>query len=109
MLAFVALVWVFSVTVVSAGAVRVARHRAYGAADLAALAAASRAAEGSAVACRRAAVVAEGVGGRLSSCVVRGAVADVEVLVAVRLPAPVGRVRFVSRARAGPQALNGVS
>lgn len=104
-----ALVWVFSVTVITAGGIRAARHRAYGAADLAALAAASRAAEGSAAACRRAAVVAEGSGGRLASCTVRGAVADVEVAVAVRLPAPVGRVRFVSRARAGPQTPDGVS
>lgn len=108
-LAFAALVWIVAVTVISAGGVRAARHRAHGAADLAALAAAAKAAEGGAAACRRAAVVAQGAGGRLSSCAVRGSVADVEVAVIVRLPAPLGRMHLISRARAGPQRLDGVS
>nr|WP_281275944.1 Rv3654c family TadE-like protein [Thermomonospora umbrina] len=102
-LAFMALIWVFGVAVLTAGGVRVARHRAHAAADLAALAAAATAGEGQQGACRQAAQIAEGAGGRLASCVVQGALADVRVAMTVRLPAPLGRVRLVSRARAGPQ------
>ncbi|WP_182704068.1 Rv3654c family TadE-like protein [Thermomonospora cellulosilytica] len=108
-LALMGLIWVMGVAFMAAGGVRAARHRAYGAADLAALAAASRAVEGPEPACRRAAEVAEGWGARLSSCAVRGMVADVEATVTVRLPDPFGSLRFVSRARAGPQGQEGVS
>lgn len=107
-LAFMGLIWFVAVVVMMAGGVRVARHRAYAAADLAALAAASRAAEGSTDACRRARIVAAASGGRLSACELRGAIAEVAVTVVVRVPAPVGVVRLDSRARAGPAGPEGV-
>ncbi|SEO42445.1 Rv3654c family TadE-like protein [Actinacidiphila rubida] len=70
----------------------VARHRAGGAADLAALAAADHALDGSRTACRLAAEVAEAQGGRLRGCQVAGEVAEVVV--------QVGGARV--RSRAGP-------
>ncbi|WP_161602745.1 Rv3654c family TadE-like protein [Thermomonospora catenispora] len=108
-LAFMGVIWLVGVTFMTAGGVRAARHRAHGAADLAALAAAAQAVEGPGPACRRAARVARGWGVRLSSCTVRGMVAEVEVTTTVRLPEPFGSLRFVSRARAGPQSPEGVS
>ncbi|MFE7709269.1 Rv3654c family TadE-like protein [Streptomyces sp. NPDC057486] len=59
------------------GQVVVARHRAGGAADLAALAAADRALRGAEVACRAAAEVAEAQGATVVRCAVRGEIADV--------------------------------
>lgn len=108
-LAFMGLVWTVGAAFMVAGGVRAARHRAYGAADLAALAAAAQAVEGPVPACRRAAQVAEGWGVRLSGCAVRGMAAEVEVTARIRLPGPFGPLRFVSRARAGPQSPEGVS
>ena len=55
----------------------VARHRAGGAADLAALAAADHALDGPQAACRLAADVAQAQGARLRSCQVAGEVAEV--------------------------------
>jgi secretion/DNA translocation related TadE-like protein len=63
-----AVIWLTAMTTMVAGGVRAARHRAHAAADGAALAAASRAAEGVAVACRIAATVATGTGARLTAC-----------------------------------------
>lgn len=70
----------------------VARHRAGGAADLAALAAADHALDGPRTACRLAAEVAEAQGGRLRGCQVAGEVVEVVV--------QVGDARV--RSRAGP-------
>ncbi len=73
-----------------------ARHRAGGAADLAALAAADRAVEGRAVACAAARRVAAAQHTRLVRCSVAAAIADVS--------AEAGSSPFTSRvrARAGP-------
>lgn len=75
-----------------------ARHRAGGAADLAALAAADRWMEGSADACAMAGRVARAQGARVVRCAVYGEVSDVT--------AAVGAGAFAAevRARAGPAA-----
>lgn len=73
--------------VLALGQVVGARHRAGGAADLAALAAADRALEGAAEACRSAREVAGAQGAEVVRCAVEGEVADV-----------------TARARAGPFA-----
>ncbi|WP_254878593.1 Rv3654c family TadE-like protein [Streptomyces sp. NA04227] len=72
------------------------RHRAAGAADLAALAAADHAGEGRKAACERAARVAGAQGARLVRCAIAGEVSDVSVAAGMR--------PFVAevRARAGP-------
>ncbi|MEW2128891.1 Rv3654c family TadE-like protein [Streptomyces sp. NPDC005435] len=72
------------------------RHRAAGAADLAALAAADHWAEGDAAACARAERVATAQGARLVRCVLSGEVSDVS--------AGAGRGPFTAevRSRAGP-------
>ncbi|GAA2074698.1 Rv3654c family TadE-like protein [Actinomadura alba] len=99
-----AVIWLAAVLAMTVGGVRAARHRAHTAADLAALAAASHAATGAAVghACRRASEVAAASGGRVSACVVRGQVADVTVVVTIRVPVSSSRWRLVVRSRAGP-------
>ncbi|MGH4033174.1 Rv3654c family TadE-like protein [Actinomycetota bacterium Odt1-20B] len=78
------------------GQVVVARHRAGGAADLAALAAADHWMEGRAGACARARQVAAAQGTRVVRCAVVGEVSDVEA--AAEFGPFVARVR----ARAGP-------
>ncbi len=78
------------------GSAAIARHRAAGAADLAALAAAGQAAEGSDVACGQALWVAERMGARVVSCRFEGWDALVEVVVDTGLGPAAGR------ARAGP-------
>lgn len=88
---------VFAV-VLALGQVVAARHRAGGAADLAALAAADRALEGAAPACESAEQVAGAQGAEVVRCAVLGEVADVTA-----------RVRFGPytpeiRSRAGPAA-----
>jgi secretion/DNA translocation related TadE-like protein len=100
-LAVTAVVGLMATVALAAGGVRAARHRAHTAADLAALAAASHATAPEA-ACRAAAEVATGSGGSLSTCVVRGRIADVTVVVTVHVPEPVGVLRLHARARAGP-------
>ncbi|MFE9856139.1 Rv3654c family TadE-like protein [Streptomyces sp. NPDC005780] len=67
---------VFAV-VLALGQVVVVRHRAAGAADLAALAAADRALEGAAAACRSARDVAAAQGAEVVRCAVQGEIADV--------------------------------
>ncbi|WP_433870994.1 Rv3654c family TadE-like protein [Saccharopolyspora sp. CA-218241] len=77
------------------------RHRAAGAADLAALAAAAHAPHGSAIACGRAGEVARGMGTAVVSCTITGSHARVEV----RAPPPPGlpgAAVVTARARAGP-------
>ena len=87
-----------ALAVTTVGAVR---EQAFGAADLAALAAASDRSADPAQACRRAGRIAEGGGARLTACQVAGSTVDVVVTVALPGPlAPFGPV--VARARAGP-------
>ncbi|MFF8275256.1 Rv3654c family TadE-like protein [Streptomyces lateritius] len=82
--------------VLALGQAVAARHRAGGAADLAALAAADRALWGERGACEAAARVAGAQGAALVRCSVRGDVADVTAAVAL------GPYRPAVRARAGP-------
>lgn len=84
------------VALIGLGQVVTARHRAGGAADLAALAAADHAREGPATACAAARRVAAAQHARLVRCSLSEAVADVS--------AEVGRHPFTSRvrSRAGP-------
>ncbi|GAA1942436.1 Rv3654c family TadE-like protein [Amycolatopsis minnesotensis] len=92
--------------VICGGAAAVARHRANGAADLAALAAAGRVADGEQAACARAGLVADRMGTRLVSCRLAGRDALVEVGCAP--PRPLDRFGTASaRARAGPVAKAG--
>ncbi|MFE5935932.1 Rv3654c family TadE-like protein [Streptomyces sp. NPDC056470] len=89
--------------VLALGQAVAARHRAGGAADLAALAAADRALWGEEAACAAAVRVAGAQGASVVRCSVRGDVADVTA--AVRL----GPYAPAVRARAGPpQALPGL-
>ncbi|MFE0810690.1 Rv3654c family TadE-like protein [Streptomyces sp. NPDC058794] len=82
--------------VLALGQAVVARHRAAGGADLAALAAADHWDRGGTAACARAARTAAAQGARLVSCVLTGQVSDVTVAS--------GRGPFTAevRARAGP-------
>ncbi|MFC7883635.1 Rv3654c family TadE-like protein [Streptomyces sp. NPDC057376] len=84
--------------VLALGQAVVARHRAAGGADLAALAAADHWDRGGTAACARAARIAAAQGARLVSCVLTGQVSDVTVAS--------GRGPFTAevRARAGPAA-----
>jgi secretion/DNA translocation related TadE-like protein len=88
-----------------AGAARgiavVARHRAETAADLAALAAASRVAGGHADWCAVAERIAAANGARLSGCRAIGPVVEVEVQAAVSA-GRLGGYRADARSRAGP-------
>ena len=85
----------------SLAAVGVARHRAAGVADLAALAAAERARAGQATACAAAARTAQAGGGRVVSCTVTGEVAH--IVTQVRPPGWLGTLGTTrSQARAGP-------
>ncbi|MGY1591097.1 Rv3654c family TadE-like protein [Geodermatophilus sp. SYSU D00708] len=88
--------------VVLVGSAVVGRHRATGAADLAALAGAESAVRGRSDACGVAAGVARANGARLTDCGVDpGAVVEVAVEVRVRL-GPLGTGSATARARAGP-------
>jgi secretion/DNA translocation related TadE-like protein len=83
------------------GQTLIARHRAASAADLAALAGADRALEGSATACAAAAAIAAEHAARLVEC--RLAADVVEVTAAVPLPAALRALGpATARARAGP-------
>jgi secretion/DNA translocation related TadE-like protein len=83
------------------GAAHVARHRAQTAADLAALAGAAHAIEGSDPACARAAEIAAANGARVATCHLDGL--DLTVTVEVSPPAVVGVGRpATATARAGP-------
>lgn len=98
--AVLALVAVLAVGVTGAD---VARHRADGAADLAALAAATRALDGEGAACRAAARTAALTGARAVSCRLDGDVAT--VVVEARLPGRLEVLRPLHvTARAGPGA-----
>ncbi|WP_412556237.1 Rv3654c family TadE-like protein [Streptomyces glaucescens] len=93
--AIAALCVVFGV-VLALGQAVVARHRAAGGADLAALAAADHWAHGTAEACARADRVARVQGTRLVRCAVVGEISDVSVA------AGSGPFAAEARARAGP-------
>ncbi|MEE1773659.1 flp pilus-assembly TadE/G-like family protein [Streptomyces sp. JV185] len=86
---------VFAV-VLALGQVVAVRHRAGGAADLAALAAADRALQGPGAACGAAEQVAAAQGAVVVRCAVRGEVADVTARVSL------GPYEPVVRSRAGP-------
>ncbi|MFJ7221853.1 Rv3654c family TadE-like protein [Streptomyces sp. NPDC098090] len=86
---------VFAV-VLALGQVVAVRHRAGGAADLAALAAADRALQGPGAACGAAEQVATAQGAVVVRCAVRGEVADVTARVSL------GPYEPVVRSRAGP-------
>ncbi|MFH8472589.1 Rv3654c family TadE-like protein [Streptomyces sp. NPDC018000] len=88
---------VFAV-VLALGQVVVVRHRAAGAADLAALAAADRALQGPEEACGAAEEVAAAQGAVLVRCTVRGEIADVTARVSS------GPYEPAVRSRAGPPA-----
>lgn len=80
----------------------VARHRAVTAADLAALAGASRAVVGDAAPCAAAAEIAAANGAELAGCELEpGSIVSVEVRVDLRL-GRLGEREAVGRARAGP-------
>jgi secretion/DNA translocation related TadE-like protein len=85
----------------TAGAGVVARHRAQSAADLAALAAAVHAADGTGPACRQAQRIASANAARLVSCRIEGS--DVIVTTEVRPAGPAALAGVArGRARAGP-------
>jgi secretion/DNA translocation related TadE-like protein len=84
---------------VRVGSAVVARHRAQGAADLAALAAAARLPSGPAAACAGALEIARAVGAELADCTV--AELDVVIAVVVAAGGPIGG-RAHASARAGP-------
>lgn len=82
------------------------RHRAQGAADAAALAAASDALAGEASACERARQLAAANGAHLRSCTVADSIADLTV--AIDLPGALRSLGPVTaRARAGPASAGG--
>ena len=88
------------------GSAVIARHRAQAAADLAALAAAQRLADGTGAACSRASVLAQAMRAAVTQCVVE----DLDVLVTVEASVPFGSVRLgpaQASARAGPVASDG--
>ncbi|PKW13813.1 Rv3654c family TadE-like protein [Saccharopolyspora spinosa] len=95
-MALLALLWF----VLQLGAVTIARHRAEGAADLAALAAAAYAPHGQQTACERANQVANGMRVEMAECTLDGW----DALVAVRTDLPEfvpGSRKASARARAG--------
>ncbi|WP_258177373.1 Rv3654c family TadE-like protein [Streptomyces solincola] len=96
-----ALCAVFAV-VLALGQAVAAKHRAGGAADLAALAAADRALRGPAEACAAAGRIARAQGTELARCVLHGEVAEVEVRARFGPYAPMVRSRAGPPARAAP-------
>ncbi|MFL5912181.1 MAG: Rv3654c family TadE-like protein [Gaiellaceae bacterium] len=102
MLALIGLTWSVAVMAMTVGGVRAARHRAYAAADLAALAAASHTADGRQRACGVAARIAHASGGRLRRCTFHGRVSDVVVTSDVRTLPALGHLTATAHARAGP-------
>ncbi|TQL97373.1 secretion/DNA translocation related TadE-like protein [Actinoallomurus bryophytorum] len=103
MLALIGLIWSVATMAMTVGGVRAARHRAYAAADLAALAAAAHFADGEGNACELAARIAHGSGGRLRQCVFHGRISDVVVVTEIRALPAMGHLTATARARAGPE------
>lgn len=93
----------FTVGGVYVGSAVIARHRAQAAADLAALAAAARLAEGADAACAQASVVAQAMRTAVTQCVVE----DLDVVITVDAAVALGRFGVGparAAARAGPSA-----
>lgn len=103
MLALIGLIWSVAVMAMQVGGVRAARHRAYAAADLAALAASAHALDGARSACRSASAIARSAGARLRRCALDGRVSDVVVTSDARNLLPLGHLTATARARAGPE------
>lgn len=103
MLALIGLIWSVATMAMTVGGIRVARHQAYAAADLAALAAASHFADGEGSACELAARIARGSGGRLRQCAFHGRISDVMVVSEIRSLPALGHLTATARARAGPE------
>ncbi|MDN3354549.1 Rv3654c family TadE-like protein [Actinomadura sp. DC4] len=108
MLALIGLTWTVAAMAMTVGGVRAARHRAYAAADLAALAAASHASDGPRSACRLAARIARGSGGRLRRCVLHGHVSEVVVVSELSDVPMLGHLTATGQARAGPERVPGL-
>lgn len=100
MLTVCALIWAIGTLAWQVAAVRVARHRAYAVADLAALAGAGPTA-GADGGCRAAGLLAGRSGARLDTCSVHEGDCSVTVSLELRI-GPFGRSRVTARARAGP-------
>ncbi|MFI6601794.1 Rv3654c family TadE-like protein [Nonomuraea sp. NPDC050536] len=83
------------------GAVRVARHKVYDAADLSALAAARLALADPEGACARAARLARQNGVTLDRCIITDEIADVWTSISISIPG-LGPRTVIGRARAGP-------
>lgn len=107
MLALIALTWSVAAMAMTVGGVRVARHRAYAAADLAALAAASHTADGPRRACQLAARIARSSGGRLSRCALHGRVSEVTVIAELPNVPALRHLAATAQARAGPEETPG--
>ena len=99
--AFAGLIWLGCSAALLYGGAVTGRHRAEGAADLAALAAAVHVPDGQVTACARAGKVAARNGGSLGACRVVGDDVEVEVTRPVTLGG-FGVRTAVARARAGP-------
>jgi secretion/DNA translocation related TadE-like protein len=100
-LAMLAVLLTVTVVVVHLGAATVARHRAQAAADLGALAAAVRLADGMGAACAAADAVINAMGAGSGGCSVQG----LDVVIAVEVPVSIGSWgtgQAVASARAGP-------
>ncbi|WP_258718648.1 Rv3654c family TadE-like protein [Saccharopolyspora gloriosae] len=84
------------------GSAMLARHRAEGAADLAALAAAARAPRGAEHACAAASGVAAAMRVRLLDCALEGP--DARIVIEIRVPTGLGSLspQVTGRSRAGP-------
>lgn len=99
--ALMALLMAVAASFAMVGAVRVARHKAYGAADLSALEAARLALVDPANACKAAAAVAKANGANLDRCTLTNEIADVWVSRDIELPT-LGTRTVLARSRAGP-------
>ncbi|MBB6174160.1 secretion/DNA translocation related TadE-like protein [Nocardiopsis mwathae] len=97
-LALGAVIWFSAFTAVLVASVRIDRHRAATAADLAALAGAAQSAHGPRRACAVADATAAANGARLVGCTLRGLILHVEV----EIPARMWPGAVPARARAGP-------
>src|SRR5690606_4832410 len=97
-LTFAMLVWACVVAIVVVASVRVDRHRAAAAADLAALAGAEQAASGADRACAVARRTAHANQARLVDCTVSG----LTVTVTVAVPGRIGPAQLTAVSRAGP-------
>jgi secretion/DNA translocation related TadE-like protein len=99
-----ALVAAITAASVGEGLAVIARHRAAGAADAAALTAALHAIDGPGAACANAAALARVNGATVTRCTLTGTIS--EVVVSVRLPGPLAALGAATgRARAGPASV----